>query len=165
MAIIKNVELYYCKLDPKRPNANFNKASPTWEAQIRTRDKEVAKKWKEMDLNVKLMEGEGDTGVYYRVNLKKKSIKEDETPASPVTLVDGKLQPLDPNSIGNGSIGHVRVFQHDYEFNGKKGIASILMAIQVIKHVIYVPKPREDDFSEEDMETVMPEDDGKDPAF
>ena len=165
MAIIKNVELYYAKLDPKRPNANFNKQAPTWEIQIRTKDKAVAKIWKELNLNVKLMEGEGDSGVYYRVNLKKKSIKEDGTASGPVTLVDGKLQPLDPNSIGNGSIGHVRVFQHDYVFNGSPGIASVLMAIQVIKHVIYVPKPREDDFSEEDMETIVPEDDGKDPAF
>ena len=53
MAILKNVELFFAKLDPKKPNATFDVNNPTWEVQIRTRDKKVAKQWKDLNINVK----------------------------------------------------------------------------------------------------------------
>lgn len=160
MPIIKNAEIWYTKLDPKRPNKSLNKKIPTWEIQIRTKDKEVKKAWEEMDLNVKLVEDE-KYGVYYRVNLKKKAKKETGEDNSPVKLVDGKLDELDPNSIGNGSIGNIRIWQREYEYQGKKGIASTLMAVQIIKHVVYTPKPFEDEFDETETEVVMPEASGE----
>lgn len=154
MAIIENAEIWFCKLDPKRPNASFNKENPTWECQIRTTDKKVKEKWEAMHLKVKLMEG--DNGIYYRVNLKKKSKKEDGTPAAPVKVVDGGMNDVNPNTIGNGSIGNIRVFQYDYETGGKKGKASMLMAIQLTKHIVYTPKPRDDDFTMTETEVVQP---------
>ena len=36
MAILKNCELWFAKLDPKRPNRKFNPENPTWEIQLRT---------------------------------------------------------------------------------------------------------------------------------
>jgi hypothetical protein len=156
--IIKNAEIWYAKLNPKRPNRNLNKDAPTWEVQIRTKDKAVKKMWQEMNLNVTLVEPDDDSGVYYRVNLKKKSVKKDGEPAKPVELVDGRLKPIDPDTIGNGSIANVRVFQHDYEFQGKKGIASVLMAVQLVKHIVYVPKEGDGErFEETDTETIEPE--------
>ena len=155
MAIIENAEIWFCKLDPKRPNASFNKENPTWECQIRTKDKNVKKKWEDMHLRVKVMEGED--GVYYRVNLKKKSKKEDGSNAAPVKVVDGGLNEIDPNTIGNGSVGNIRVFQYDYESGGKKGVASMLMAIQLTKHILYTPKPRDDDFTMTETQVVKPE--------
>jgi hypothetical protein len=154
MPIIKDCELWFCKLDPKRPNNKFNKLNPTWECQIRTTDKAVKKIWEELELPVKaVVPDEG--APYFRVNLRKKSIKEDKENASPIKVVNGKLEELDPNSIGNGSVGNVRVFQYEYpRKDGGKGIASVLMGIQVTKHLVYKPKPRGDDFDETETETI-----------
>lgn len=144
MAILKNVELFFAKLDPKRPNATFNKENPTWELQIRTRNKAQAKEWKELNIQVK--PDEDATGIFYKATLKKKSKKKDGSLQNPVNLVDGGLNQIDPNRLGNGSIGNVRVYQYDYEVGGKKGIATMLMGVQVTELRQYDPKPREDDF-------------------
>jgi hypothetical protein len=158
MPIIKDCELWFAKLDPKRPNNKFNKANPTWEVQIRTTDKAVKKLWEELELPVKaVVPDEG--APYFRVNLRKKSTKEDGEAASPIKVVNGKLEDMDPNSIGNGSIGNVRIFQYEYpKKDGGKGAASVLMGIQVTKHIVYTPKPRNDEFQEAEMETVDPDD-------
>jgi hypothetical protein len=153
MAIIRNCELWYTKLDPNKPNKKFNKENPTWEVQIRTTDRGVRKEWLEMGLKVKdVIPEEGVP--YYRVNLKKKTIKADKTAAEPVDVVDGSMKPVDPNSIGHGSIGHVRVFQYEYVSGDKRGIASMLMGIQLIKHIVYVPTPGEDSFEATETEVI-----------
>lgn len=149
MAILKNVELWFAKLDPKRPNNRFDSANPTWEVQIRTRSKNQAKEWKDLNINVK--PDEDDDGVFYKATLKKKSKKRDGEPQAPVNVVTGSLEELDPNTIGNGSKGNVRLFQYDYEIAGRKGKASMLMAVQVTELNEFRPKPREDDFEMTDM--------------
>jgi hypothetical protein len=155
MAIIRDCEIWFAKLDPKRPNAKYNKKNPTWECQIRTASKEVKKAWEAMNLSVKaVVPDEGDP--YFRVNLRKKSIKEDGEAAGPVKVVNGGLDDIDPNTIGNGSIGNIRIFQYEYpKDDGKsKGIASVLMGIQITKHIVYKAKPRDDDFDMTETETV-----------
>ena len=154
MAIIRDCEIWFAKLDPKRPNAKYNKKNPTWECQIRTTSKEVKKSWEAMNLSVKaVLPDEGNP--YYRVNLRKKSIKEDGEAASPVKVVNGGLEDIDPNTIGNGSIGNIRIFQYEYPKDDKtKGIASVLMGIQITKHIVYKAKARDDDFDMTETETV-----------
>jgi len=152
MAVLKNVELFFAKLDPAKPNAMFDKANPTWEVQIRTRDKAKAKMWKELKLNVKT--DDDDQGVFYKVTLKKKSKKASGEPQNPVNLVAGDLSPIDPNTLGNGSIGNVRIYQYDYDVAGRQGTASMLMAVQVTTLKEYTPKPREDDFAIEEFEVI-----------
>ncbi len=154
MAIIRDCEIWFAKLDPKRPNAKYNKKNPTWECQIRTTSKEVKKSWEAMNLSVKaVLPDEG--APYYRVNLRKKSIKEDGEAAGPVKVVNGGLEDIDPNTIGNGSIGNIRIFQYEYPKDDKtKGIASVLMGIQITKHIVYKAKARDDDFDMTETETV-----------
>jgi hypothetical protein len=155
MAIIKQAELHYVKCDPKRPNAKFNKKNPTWECQIRTTEKGVAKAWEEMNLPVKaVIPDEGPA--YWRVNLRKKSIKEaDGEKSNPVEVLDGHKKPLDPNTIGHGSVGNVRVYQYEYKKEGGgKGVTSVLMGIQVTKLLEYEPTARDDEFEEAEMEVV-----------
>jgi len=180
MALLKNCELHYIKCDPKRPNASFNKKNPTWEVQIRTTDLEQKKEWDAYGLKPKLLVGkEGDDNEgepiltadgkkQWRVNLKKKSITQAGEPASTVKIVNGSLEDIDPNTVGNGSLGHVRIYQYEFPQEGKKepGIASVLMAIQLKRHIVYTPKARDDEFEIEDTETINPEprdgDDGDD---
>lgn len=155
MAMLKNVEIFYLKANPARPNATFNKKNPTWDVQLRTTDKAVRKEWEALNLSVKaIVPDEG--APYFRVNLKKKSIKEDGTPASFVKIVDGSLNDIDPDTVGNGSRGNVRIFQYEYDKTegGGKGTASVLMGIQITKYVKYKPKKRDDDFGAAETETI-----------
>jgi hypothetical protein len=145
MAILKNVELYFCKLDPASPNSRFDTENPTWETQIRTKDKAQAKSWKDMNIRVTPDEDK-DGKVFYRANLKKKSKKRDGTDQAPVQVVGGDLSPIDTKNIGNGSIANARVYQYDYNVGGKEGVATMLMAVQITELHEYSPKPREDDF-------------------
>ena len=148
--ILENCEVHFAKLD--RPSARYNKDNPTWELQIRTSDREVKKLWEKINLNVKpVVPDEGEP--YFRVNLRKRSIKKDGVPAQPPTVVDKKLRPIDPKTIGNGSICNVRIYQ--YPYNGGASTASILMGVQVLKHIYFEPKPRDEDFEEMDGETEV----------
>jgi len=153
--ILNDCEIWFAKVDPKRPNAKFNQENPTWEVQLRTTDKEKKKDWESKNLIVKaIVPDEGEP--YFRVNLRKKSFKVDGEPSSPVKVVDTKLNPVDPNAIGNKSIANVRVFQYDYvSKTGKPGVVTVLMGIQLTKHLIYIPTPREDEFAELDAETEV----------
>jgi len=152
MAILNNVELFFAKLDPKKPNARFDANNPTWEVQIRTRDKKQAKEWKDLNINVK--PDEDDKGIFYKANLKKKTKKANGEPQNPVNLVGGNLTAIDPNILGNGSIGNIRIYQYNYEVGGRKGVASMLTDVQVTTLKEYTPKPREDDFAMVEMEVV-----------
>lgn len=107
MAILKNVELYYVKCNPKRPNARLNPDNPTWELQGRTKSKDQKKEWESHGIKVHVVRVDKDDDespvAYYRMNLRKKSIKaENGEKAGPPEVVDGKRNPLNPDTIGNG---------------------------------------------------------------
>jgi hypothetical protein len=157
MAVLKNCELWYTRIHPKYPNRKYDKENPTWEVQIRTTDPAQKKEWKALNLPVKdVIPPEGSP--YSRVNLKKKIKKKDGTDASFVQVVDGKGNDVDPMTIHNGSVGNVRVFQYNYpKTGGGQGVASVLMGIQLTKHIVLKRKPREPDFEEVDTEVIVPE--------
>jgi hypothetical protein len=148
--ILNNCAIFYAHLDPNRPNTKFSKKSPTWDIQIRTTSKEQRKEWIAAGLRVKDVIPDGDEPPYFSATLRKKCVKADLSPGEPPELVDAELNPIDPRTIGNGSIGNVRIFQ--YEFSGTNeqtgepisGLASVLMGVQLIEHVVYTPKPRDE---------------------
>lgn len=159
MALLTNCELWFLRCDPLKPNSKFDKENPTWEVQIRTSDKTQKKEWEALSLPMKAMVPD-EGAPYFRVNLKKSSIKKDGTPAAPVKIVNGDLQELDANTIGNGSAGNIRIFQYDYpKKEGGIGIATILMAIQITKHIEFERKPREDEFGITKTTTIPVEQD------
>jgi hypothetical protein len=156
MPILSDVEIWYVKCNPKRPNAKHNKKNPTWEAQVRTRDKAQREYWNSLGLAVKSMIPDDGAAPYWYVNLRKKSIKEkDGEAASPVSVVDGNLADVDPDTIGNGSNANVRIYQYEYGDEGKK--ASVLMGIQLTRHIVYTPKPRDDEFGTTTTERIVPQ--------
>jgi hypothetical protein len=169
MTILNNCELWFVKCDPKRPCATFNTENPTWELQIRTTSKEQKKEWEALDLPVKaIVPDEG--APYFRVNLRKKSLDKKGEPAQPVEVMNGKREPLDPNTVGNGSIANVRIFQYEYpkKTGGGVGIASMVTGFQVTKHIVFHARPREE-FGDAETETIEPpvelmdDDDGSEP--
>ena len=157
MPILNNVEIFYARLDPQRPNAKFNKENPTWEMQIRTTSKATKKEWEALNLGVKMMENEETEEIFYRANLRKRSKTREGEPAKPVEVVDGKKNPIDPNTIGNGSIGNVRIYQYPYGDDSGK-TATVLMKVQLTKHIVYTPADYDDDFEETETETIREED-------
>jgi hypothetical protein len=168
--LIKNAQLWYVKMDPKKPNAMFDKENPTWEIQMRTDSKKEAAEWKAANLKVKAeIPEEGKP--YWKCNVKRKSFKSNGDPIEAPKLVNGKLSDIDPNTVGNGSIGDVQIFQYEYDMIGKegkrvKGIASMLKGVMLKKHIVYVPQPHEDDFELSDTEVVQPpsEEEAEDPS-
>lgn len=167
MALLKNVEVHYARL--VRPNSAYNPTNPTWEVQIRTSDPAQKKALEEQGVKMKLaVHKSGDQeglpmldekgNRFWRTTLKKKSIAKDGKKANPPQVVDGRLKEIDGDSIGNGSICNIRVFQYEYQKDGKTGIANVLMAVQVVKHLVYTPAVHDDEFEECDTEVVGDDD-------
>jgi hypothetical protein len=174
MAILSNVALYYVRCNPTRPNRSYDPAKPTWDAVLRTTDPQQKAEWESQGCKPKLMvhksgEEEGmplltEAGQrQWQLRLRKRAYKKDGTENQPVEVVGGGLQPLDPDTIGNGSIGNVRIFQYTYGDEGK--VASVLQAIQIKKLRKVEPRTREE-FAAEDMEYFDedPLEDGDAPA-
>jgi len=186
MALIKNVELWWVKCDPDNPVESKDAGKPDyWEVQIRTTDKEAALDWKKKNVNFKplkkiVRDDEGEPVLdemgepvkelvkdengkpYFSVNLRRKVTKKNGEPMKPVKVV-GNGFALNPNTIGNQSIGHVSIFQYDYVYEGKDGVASMLTGIQLTKLLEY-KQADGDEFTEEKMEIVPAADGGTTPA-
>lgn len=168
MAMLKNVEMWWVRCNPKRPNDQHDKQNPSWEVQIRTND--PAKKDELLAQNVRLKldkypEGHAQEGEIrldengqklWKLTLRKKSLKSKLVGGQTVLgepnkvpeVIGGDLAPIDPDTVANGSIGNIRVHQYPGKPNpdGSEKISSMLMAIQVVKHIVYTPGPRDDDF-------------------
>ena len=132
--IIRDAELHWAKLNkPVEPFGTLQ-----WELQMRTRDKDTAKSWKD-DYYLTTKTEEDDEGVFYKTNVKRKAIKKDGDPNTPPDVLDGAKKPIDGNSVGNGSVGNVMLFQYPYDMQGRKGVASILSKVQVTDLKEYTP--------------------------
>ena len=128
--LIENVELNWARLST--PVSPFG--TPQWELQIATTDPVLAGQMGENNLNVKEKDGK------YVVSLKRKAVKADGNPMTPVRVVDAQKNPItDTNSIGNGSKGNVIVWQAEYETMGRSGVSNSLTAVQVTELVEYKP--------------------------
>jgi len=167
MAILRNVELWWARLNPKFPNSTFNKENPTWDIQIRTSDLQQKAEWQEAGLTPKLLshptgspqEGEpmlnSEGKRIWRVDLRKRTKNKEGENLKPVLVVDGQLQSLEPDLIGNGSTGNVRISQYKYDKGGKEMIGNTLMEVQITRLIKSIRKPREG-FEITDMEVVEP---------
>ena len=152
--ILKNCEIWHVRLDPKRPDAKFDKENPRWTVQCRTDNPAQKEEWAKAGLTVKLMvhnkgEHEGEPMLnekgkkQWRINLQRKSKKRNGSDSEPVKVVNGRLDSIDPNTIGNGSIANIRLYQYESK-EDKEKLVSMLMSLQVVKHIVYTPKPREE---------------------
>lgn len=136
---MKNVELYWAKFDPSNPDMGFSGDKPQWNVQLRTRSKDQSKEWKDMGLNPKVEDD--DTGIYYKVGVRKDAVKKDGSPNKPVPVVGPDLMPIeDITSIGNGTIANVKLRTFEWKFNGKEGIGVRLDAVQIVKLEKYEAK-------------------------
>jgi hypothetical protein len=154
MTILRNVTFYYPKL--KNPNGKFDKSNPRWEIQLRTTDKAQVAEWRELGLNPKLAEDEETGATFYRVNLQRKS-KNTKTgeAVDPPTVVDSKRRPIDPATVGSGSIGHIKLYQYDTKSpDGEPVRGTTFIGLQLTTYVQFTPSARED-FEEEEGDTEV----------
>ena len=126
--IVRNVEFRWAKLD--KPVNPFG--SLVWELSVHIPTDKVTAEFASLGV-VK----SGGDGTSYVV-LKKRADKADGSPAAPVSVIDKDKKDLDPSRIGNGSKGAVKVFQRDYNYNGKTGVSNVLMAVMVTDLVEFV---------------------------
>jgi len=132
--VIKNAELFWVKLDPSNPVDPFSSGKLVWEIQMRTSDKKEAAAWKKKGLPVRELEEEKGT---FACNVKKLAKNAKGDALTPPRVVDGKLQPIDPTIVGNGSVGNVQLSPREWAMGGKSGVVFDLMAVQVVKLVEY----------------------------
>jgi len=144
-------------MNPDRPEKSQDKNKPDfWSCQIRTEDKEVKNAWQEANLRVKAMvPDEGEP--FYQATFRRKTLNQAGKEAVCPELVNGNMDPVDSDTVGNGSIGNIRLFQHDYAAGDgyAAGIASVLMGVQLTKHIVYVQDKEE--FSKTETEVISPE--------
>ena len=151
--VISNVELFWVKLDPETPVDPFSSGKLVWELQMRTSDKKVAKVWKDKGLPVRELEDERA----FACNVKKLAKNSKGDSLTPPRVVDGKLKPLDPTIIGNGSIGNIQLSPREWAMGGKSGIVFDLMAVQVTKLIEYSGSNLEFDVVDLDPEPEVAE--------
>jgi hypothetical protein len=171
MTILKNVEIYWTKLDPEKPAVNvFDATKPKqWGLQIQTKDKDVRKAWIAEGVTVKThrkdKEDDESEIMYYSANFNKNAVNPEGKKNPPVQVVDAKNRDfLDVNTIGNGSVANLRLLPRDFKTkDGKDKIAFTLMAVQLLKLKKYEYTETEAfDEQEEDMEIIEPEERSKD---
>lgn len=59
--------------------------------------------------------------------------------ANTIRVVNAEKAPMTA-PIGNGSVGHVMVYSYDWSMQGRSGRKTVLIAVQVTKHVEYNPE-------------------------
>lgn len=74
------------------------------------------------------------------VSLKRKSVKQDGTPAKPIKVVDHHNEPWDRRLIGNGSTVNVSIALNPRKYKGKEFLKPSILAVQVWELVEYQPK-------------------------
>ena len=128
--LITDAELNYARLDT--PTNPFGQ--PIYELQIATTDAAVAEEWKANHLSVKERDGK------FTVSLKRNATRKDGEDNGKVRVVDAQKMPIENvRSLGNGSVGNVIVWQFPYENMGRKGVSTVLTAVQVTDFQEYAP--------------------------
>lgn len=150
MAVIKNVSISWVKCDQDHPDMGYDGESPSWKLNIDSPSDELVTYWKEHNLGG--LKTEKDTKKPYIVIQRKATPFANGDAKEAPSVVDGHLKPLDPNTIGNGSIANVQFSLYDWKFKNRKGVAADLMGIQVVNLV-----PREGANGAMEFEMIDPE--------
>jgi hypothetical protein len=163
MAILKQVEIYWVKVDPEKPAVNTfdvtKKAPKRWEIQVQTKSKAIRTEWKELGINVRPVRkdktDEESEITHYVANFSKNATNKEGKPNPPVQVVDAKNRDFTAvNTIGNGSIANLRLSRRDYkDAKGADKVGWTLMGIQLLKLKPYTAQT--EDFEDNDEETEI----------
>jgi len=159
MAKINGVQVFWVKCNPERPERYQGKGPAKWTVQIRVTDK-AQKAQMEKEFGFKFNPIEDDGKIVYKTTLSKYAFRADpagkedlEKPNEPVRVVDGELNPIDPDRVGNGSICNIA-----FSVSEDK-VSRNLKTIQVVKWKVFEPRVDQDQFEPDpDFEVIQPAD-------
>lgn len=164
MPIIKNVKLRYAHLRADRPNPRFDKKNPRWEIQVYTNDPEERERLRQQGLLLRLVkhpEGHANEGEpvlnengekEWKLTISKRSLSKEGKPNHPVEVITGAKQPLDPGTIGNGSVGNVRYTTREVPDGDKVKVYITLQGVQITHHIVY--ESNREDFDTDEYTTA-----------
>jgi hypothetical protein len=165
MAIINNVEIHWVKCDPSKPERYEGKGPAKFSIQLRVKDKKT-KENLEKEYGFRFSPMEVDDKVIYKTSISRYAYasgpdgKEDVTkPNKPVNVILADGTPLDPNTVGNGSIGNVSFYTKDDKSS------RTLKGIQVTKLIKFEPRGDEDEFELTDEFVVIDPNQTEDDAY
>jgi hypothetical protein len=164
MAIINNVEIHWVKCDPSKPERYQGKGPAKFSIQIRVRDKKV-KESLEKEYGFKFSPMELDDKLVYKTSISRYAFgsgpdgNEDlSKPNRPVNVILADGTPLDPNTVGNGSIANVSFFTKEDKSS------RTLKGIQVTKLIKFEARGDDDEFELTDnFEVIDPNNAENDP--
>ena len=147
MAIINNVEIHWVKCDPSKPERYQGKGPAKFSVQIRVKDKKQKESLeKEYGFKFSPMEDK-DGKLVYKTSISRYAYgsgpdgnEDTSKPNKPVNVILADGTPLDPNTVGNGSIANISFFTKE----DKSG--RTLKGIQVMKLMKFEPRADEDEF-------------------
>ena len=138
-AILIKGKVYWASV--VEPNTTYE---PAWQVDVCIEDDDTREKLASIGLTIK-NKGD-DRGDFF--SAKRKTTKKDGSNRDAPRIIDAKRNPWDKRLIGNGSVAKVKIQPFDYNFAGKSGISSDLMAMQIISLVEYGDPST--DFQDED---------------
>lgn len=146
MPMIYDVTVFWVKLNPNKPERYQGKGPAKNGLQIRVTDR-AKKEALEKEYGFKFLPKEDtETGkLYYQTSINAYTYAsgpdktEDVTrPNDPVEVITGNREPIDPDTIGNGSVVNIR-------FRTKEDKSSrTLTGVQVTKLIKYTPRQAEE---------------------
>jgi len=136
--ILRNVTLNYAKV--YKPQTN-QYGKEIFDIQLEF-DKKRVKEMSEFGKVRDLPNGN------FAINITRPS-KNSKGQKNSIRVVDGEKNSMKAD-IGNGSIGNVMVYSYDWEFGGKSGRKTVLIAVQVTDLVAYTPTEDFDVMASED---------------
>jgi hypothetical protein len=154
MAVVRGVELFWVKCDIDNPDRYQGKGSAKWTVQFRVKTKKQ-KEELEKEYGFKFSPVEGEDGkLVYKSSISRFAFKADATgeenlkdPNEPVKVIGGNLAALDPNTVGNGSVGNISFYFKD----DKSG--RTLKGIQVTEYKVF-ERQDANEFEEEPFEII-----------
>jgi hypothetical protein len=165
MPILNNVELWWAKVNPSKPERYEGKGPAKFSIQLRVKDKKT-KESLEKEYGFKFSPLEVEDKIVYKTSISRYAYasgpdgKEDmNKPNKPVTVILGDGTPVDPDTIGNGSVGNVSFFCKE----DKSG--RTLKGIQILKLMKFEPRGDDDEFELTDEFEIVGEDKDNDDPY
>ena len=143
MALLKDVKVQWARLSV--PEKKYMSEETQWSIQALVDDK-VSRKFVKDKLITKErwveIDGEDQAVLSFRRDTHFRKTGDDRTP---VRVVDMFGQDVDASKIGNGSICNIQYSIRDWEYQGRKGRSTELLAVQVVELVEYAGGARAGD--------------------
>lgn len=129
MLILKNVKIYWAKLNEPQPAYDETKP-PEWSVEVGNLSDEQVDELKKAGVGHAVKVSDNDKGYFLR--LRRPAFKKDGEPSQPIEIIDDHGNLWDHNvEIGNGTVANVKIAINTWEYGKKSGRKPSLIALQI----------------------------------